>query len=81
MNALIGDRDRWLRVPDLKFNRRIGQYAHQHWTIDGEPISEERYAAYLESVMPKPADYHALRSLMKENDWITPKKADMPDTN
>src|SRR4029077_18110287 len=29
MNALIPDHERWLKVPVLKFNRRIGMFAHQ----------------------------------------------------
>ena len=81
MNALIPDRDRWLRVPDLRFNRRIGQHAHQCRTIDGEPLAPERYPAYLAAVLPTDADYRRLRDVMKDNDWITPKKADMPDTD
>ena len=32
------------------------------------------------TVLPQPDDYHALRATMKDNDWITPKKADAPDT-
>jgi benzoyl-CoA 2,3-dioxygenase component B len=81
MNALIPDRDRWLRVPDIRFNRRIGKFAHQCRTIEGEDISSERYPAYLASVTPQPEDYFRLRSLMKDNDWIAPKKQDMPDTD
>jgi benzoyl-CoA 2,3-dioxygenase component B len=80
MNRLIPDRDRWLKVPELKFNRRIGMYAHQRWTIEGSEISAEKYAEYLATVLPQPDDYFALRATMKDNDWITPKKQDMPDT-
>jgi len=80
MNALIPDRERWLRVPELKFNRRIGMYAGQTWTVEGEEVSNERYAEYLASVLPQPADYMELRALMRETDWILPKKQDMPDT-
>ncbi len=81
MNALIPDRDRWLMVPDLKFNRRIGMYARQCWTVEGTEISPDRYEAYLATVLPQPADYFALRDIMKDDDWIAPKKADMPDTD
>jgi benzoyl-CoA 2,3-dioxygenase component B len=81
MNALIPDRERWLQVPALKFNRRIGVYAHQCWTVDGREISRDRYEEYLTSVLPQPADYFALRDIMKDDDWIAPKKQDMPDTD
>src|SRR5437764_14695834 len=35
LNMFIPDRDRWLRMPDTKFNRRIGVHAHQPYTGDG----------------------------------------------
>jgi hypothetical protein len=55
-------------------------YAHQRWTVDGKDVSPERYAEYLVQVLPQPEDYHRLRELMKDNDWIAPKKGDLPDT-
>jgi hypothetical protein len=80
INQLIPERERRLRIPDIKFNRRIGQYAHQCYTFDGEPMAQERYAEYLATVMPQPPDYARLNDILKEPDWITAKKADMPDT-
>ena len=76
LNLFIAERERWLRVPDLKFNRRIGMYAHQKFTVDGEPISPERYPAYLESVLPRAEDIALVHNIEKEPDWIEPKKAD-----
>jgi hypothetical protein len=81
MNALIPDHDRWIKVPSLKFNRRIGMFAHQKWNIEGtEEFSNGRYDEYLKQILPQPDDYHALRAMMRDNDWITPKKSDMADT-
>jgi len=68
-----------VRVPDLKFNRRIGMYAHQCWSVDGEEISPDRYQAYLDTVLPQPADYVALREVQKDDDWIQAKKGDGAD--
>src|SRR5207253_2481476 len=31
LNMFIPDRDRWLRMPDTRFNRKIGVYAHQRY--------------------------------------------------
>jgi len=76
LNMFITDRDRWLKVPDLKFNRRIGQYARQHWNVDGEAIGAEQYAAYLQGVLPQPEDIALVHDIEKEPDWIEPKKAD-----
>ena len=73
----IPERERWLKVPELKFNRKIGVYAHQMYTVDGEPIdSKERYAAYLKTVLPQAGDYEVVKAVEREPDWIEAKKAD-----
>jgi hypothetical protein len=61
-------------VPDLKFNRKIGLYARQHFTITGEPIDADKYKAYLTSVMPNDADRTLLKDLLDEPDWIEMRK-------
>src|SRR5438874_2604445 len=76
LNMFIPERERQLKVPDLKFNRRIGMYAHQKFTLDGQPLDEAKYPAYLESVLPRPADIAVVHDIEKEPDWIEPKKAD-----
>ena len=76
LNMFIPERERQLKVPDLKFNRRIGMYAHQKFTVDGEPIDASKYPAYLESVLPRPEDIATVHDIEKEPDWIEPKKAD-----
>src|SRR5690349_8917475 len=76
LNEHIPEQDRWLKVPDIKFNRRIGAYAHQHYTVDGDGVSAERYAAYLASVMPSKDDYDTLHTLQKDPDWIQARKAE-----
>jgi benzoyl-CoA 2,3-dioxygenase component B len=76
LNMFIPERERQLKVPDLKFNRRIGMYAHQHFTVDGQPLDGAKYPAYLESVLPRPEDIAVVHDIEKEPDWIEPKKAD-----
>jgi hypothetical protein len=76
LNMFIPEREQQLKVPDLKFNRRIGLYAHQHFTVDGAPIDAEKYPAYLTSVLPRPEDIAVVHGIEKEPDWIEPKKAD-----
>jgi benzoyl-CoA 2,3-dioxygenase component B len=70
LNIHISDRDRWLKLPDFKFNRKIGQYAHQFYDLEGNDVSPGRYEAYLESVLPSQSDYELLQGLMKDGDWI-----------
>ena len=65
-----------LMVPSVKFNRRIGIYKGQTFTVDGEPIERERYKDYVASVLPSAEDRAFLRDVFKENDWIEPRKAD-----
>ena len=75
LNLLIpGDQPK-LYVPDMRFNRRIGDYAHQPYSVTGEQLSEEAYARHLEEALPTPADEALLKDLMRDNDWIAPKKA------
>jgi benzoyl-CoA 2,3-dioxygenase component B len=70
LNQYIPDQDRRLKVPDIKFNRRIGMYARQYYTVDGDPLSEERYAAYLQSALPQPEDYQRLHDIVAAGEWI-----------
>jgi len=76
LNMFIPERERQLKVPDLKFNRRIGLYAHKHFNVDGEPLDAAKYPAYLTSVLPRPEDIAVVHGIEKEPDWIEAKKAD-----
>ena len=76
LNMFIPERERQLKVPDLKFNRRIGMYAHQHFTVDGEPLDAAHYPAYLEGMLPRPEDIAVVHDIEKEPGWIEAKKAD-----
>ena len=77
LNLFIPERERHLKVPDIKFNRKIGMYAHQLYTVEGEPIDDpEKYKAYLKTVLPQPEHYAIVHDIEKEPDWIELKKAD-----
>src|ERR671935_2213300 len=52
LNQHVPDDQPKLKLPSEKFNRRIGIYKRQTFTIDGEPMERERYAEYLASVLP-----------------------------
>ncbi len=73
LNKYIPDRDRWLTIPHLEFNRNIGQWAHQHYDVDGNPVSPDRYPAYLASMTPSKEDYDLIGTVSKEPDWIEPR--------
>jgi len=74
LNKSIPEDQPKLKVPDLKFNRQIGQHAGKHFTLDGEPLTAKEYEKYLPTVMPSAEDDRVLASIMKEKDWILPKK-------
>jgi benzoyl-CoA 2,3-dioxygenase component B len=77
LNMFIPDRDRWLRMPDTKFNRKIGVHAHQRYAVDGKPIDDPaKYAEYLKTVLPQPEHYQTVHDVEKEPAWIEAKKAD-----
>ena len=77
LNKSIPEDQPKLKVPDLKFNRQIGQHAGKHFTLDGEPLTAEEYEKYLPTVMPSAEDDRVLASIMKEKDWILPKKEEI----
>ncbi|HET7791262.1 MAG TPA: Phenylacetic acid catabolic protein [Gemmatimonadales bacterium] len=76
LNMFIPDRERQLKVPDMKFNRRIGTWGRQCFTVDGQPMDAAAYPAYLKSVLPRLEDITFIQSIEKEPDWIEAKKAD-----
>lgn len=75
LNKLIPEDQPKLEVPDLTFNRRIGDFAGQTYSITGEKLTEEEYKKHLEEVLPTEADKAVLSDIFKENDWIEEKKS------
>lgn len=59
-----------LYVPDLKFNRTIGEFAGKRYSIKGEPLSEEAFQKHLAEVLPTPEDERRLNDIFKEKDWV-----------
>ncbi|MBZ5561456.1 MAG: phenylacetate-CoA oxygenase subunit PaaI [Acidobacteriia bacterium] len=74
LNRHIPEEQPKLQVPDLKFNRHIGEHAGKHYNLGGEPLTAEEYEKYLPSVMPSAEDEKALDAIFKERGCIVPKK-------
>jgi benzoyl-CoA 2,3-epoxidase subunit B len=70
LNRVIPDDQPKLRLPDLKFRRRIGDDASQPYAVDGTLLSSEAYERHLQEVLPTPQDLKLMDELMKEPDWI-----------
>jgi benzoyl-CoA 2,3-dioxygenase component B len=62
-----------LFVPDPRFNRQIGDFAGQRFSVDGRPLDGAAHARHLEDVLPSAADAAALDALTREPGWILPR--------
>ncbi len=71
MNTLIHRDMPKLLVPDVRFNRKIGTYAHQTYSLDGKLLSPEQFEKHKSEVLPSDKDRVILNSIFKEGgDWI-----------
>jgi hypothetical protein len=43
--------------------------------VEGEPVSEERYPAYLKSMLPQEEDYRVLHDIVAGGQWIEERTA------
>lgn len=62
-----------LYVPDIRFNRKIGQFAGEYWSADGRKLNQQEWDAHAPSVLPNAQDDVLLRDYFKNPDWIAPK--------
>jgi len=67
-----------LYVPDLKFNRSIGEFKGRRFTVKGEPLTESEWEKYEPSVLPTDEDNARLAEILKEPDWIDAPSKEMP---
>lgn len=62
-----------LVVPDLRFNRRIGEHADQPYSVSGERLSDEAYARHLLEALPQASDLARLDAIFKSGEaWLAP---------
>ena len=73
LNAIIPEDQPKLRLPSMKFNRKIGQWADKAFDIDGNPVKESEFKDYVAQVTPTAEDATKLAEIFKTNDWIAPK--------
>jgi benzoyl-CoA 2,3-epoxidase subunit B len=62
-----------LYAPDMRFNRKIGVYAGQYWSVDGRQLTKEEWDAYAPTVLPTAQDDEQLQEYFKDPSWIAPK--------
>jgi len=74
INKNVPDGKTKLFVPDVKFNRFIGEHARKPYSVTGEMLSEENYADYLKEMLPQPEDVELVGEIQSvEKQWIAPK--------
>ena len=63
-----------LYVPDVKFNRYIGEYARQPYSVTGELLSEKAYAEHIKETLPQEEDVALVNEIQNmEKQWISAK--------
>jgi benzoyl-CoA 2,3-dioxygenase component B len=62
-----------IEMPDIRFNRHIGEYAGKHYAVDGRELSDEQWNAYATTVLPSPEDDALLKGYFQDPAWIAPK--------
>lgn len=74
LNRLLPPEQPRFYVPDLRFNRTIGEFARQPYGVTGEKLDPEAYVRHCAAVLPTLADVEAVnRLLAADHDWIAPK--------
>ncbi|MCH9045408.1 MAG: benzoyl-CoA 2,3-epoxidase subunit BoxB [SAR324 cluster bacterium] len=68
-----------LTLPSIRFNRKVGIFADQHYDIQGNPIDQQTYDAHAAQWLPTTADYELVQRSMipvyepgKVAAWIAP---------
>jgi hypothetical protein len=63
-----------LYVPSLKFNRHIGEFADQPYSVTGELLDPAAFADYCQEMLPQPADIKLVNEIQDtEPKWVAPK--------
>jgi benzoyl-CoA 2,3-dioxygenase component B len=63
-----------LYVPDMKFNRHIGEFANQPYSVTGELLTPVQYAEHVKEMLPQAADIKLLNDIQTtEPKWVAPK--------
>ena len=62
-----------IAMPDIRFNRHIGEYSGQHWSTDGRRLTAQEWEAYEATALPSKQDEDRLNECFKNPAWIAPK--------
>jgi benzoyl-CoA 2,3-dioxygenase component B len=63
-----------LYVPDIKFNRHIGEFANQPYSVTGELLSPKEFAEHCREMLPQEEDVKLVNDIQAtEPKWVAPK--------
>jgi benzoyl-CoA 2,3-dioxygenase component B len=71
LNQLVSADAAKLYVPDVKFNRKVGDSAGKPYSVKGRLLGVGRYDAHLDEVLPGPDDLETLEAIFQDGNWIT----------
>ncbi len=60
-----------LYVPDIRFNRKIGEFADRPFSVGGDPLSAGEYERHLAQILPGREDRETLDRIFREGIWLT----------
>lgn len=62
-----------LVLPNPRFNRKIGEFADRPYSVTGELLSDEAYAAHRLEALPNSADLDELQAIFTSGEtWVAP---------
>ena len=70
LNEFIPEDQTKLYIPDIRFNRRIGENADKTFGVDGNLRTADEYRRHLEEVLPGTGDLQNLQTIFQEENWI-----------
>jgi benzoyl-CoA 2,3-epoxidase subunit B len=70
---VVNPSEQKLYMPDSRFNRKIGAYAGEHWSVTGQKLTVEEWHVHASAVLPNACDEQRLKEYFKDSTWIAPK--------
>jgi len=74
LNQMIPEGQSKLSLPDVRFNRKIGEYAGKTFGVDGRSLTDEEYQRHVQEVLPSTKDQQRLQTIFKGGNWISKVK-------
>jgi len=72
MNEFVKVPEEKLFLPSEKFNRQMGAFKAQCFDVQGQPVPESKWQAYLAGVLPNAETDREFEACSREPNWITP---------